>query len=222
MQKRDLKGKFLPIEFTSLIKGPSERLAEFIGIMLGDGNLYCNDKKGQYIIRITGDIAKDKLYYESFVIPLFYELFQKEIKMRIYSDRRLLCCYSKSIFNNLVKFGLVPGDKLKNNINIPDWIFTNKKYIKSCLRGLVDTDGSVFPKSTNKEFFQIEISSAIPNLRKSISKSIEILNIKSSKWSKGSNTPNCGIYKREEIFKYCKLVGFNNPLKGNKLNALIV
>lgn len=222
MQKRDSKGRFLPIEFTPLIDGPSEKLAEFVGIMLGDGNLYCNDKKGQYVIRITGDLNKDKEYYETFVIPLFYELFQKEIRMGTYPDRRLLYCYSKSVFDNLVKFGLVPGNKLINNVRIPDWIFTNKRYIRACLRGLFDTDGSVFPKSTNKTFFQIEISSAIPNLRDSISESFEVLNIKPSKWSKGSNTPNCGIYKKEEIFKYCKSIGFSNPSKGNKLNALVV
>jgi len=59
-------------------------------------------------------------------------------------------------------------------------------------------------------------------LRESISQVFQKLDIKSSNWSKGSNTPNCGIYKKEEIFKYCRLIGFNNPTKGNKFKASVV
>ena len=196
-------------------------LAEFIGIMLGDGNLYCNNK-GQYVIRITGDLNKDKKYHEDFISNLFYGLFNKEMRVQIYPDRRVLCCYSKHIFDQLISFGLKHGNKLENNVYIPDWIFDDDRYVIACLRGLIDTDGSVFPKSTNKEFFQIEISCAIPNLRESISQAFQKLDIKSSNWSEGSNTPNCGIYKKEEIFKYCRLIGFNNPTKGNKFKASVV
>ena len=196
-------------------------LAEFIGIMLGDGNLYCNNK-GQYVIRITGDLNKDKKYHEDFISNLFYGLFNKEMRVQIYPDRRVLCCYSKHIFDQLISFGLKHGNKLENNVGISDWIFDDDKYVMACLRGLIDTDGSVFPKSTNKEFFQIEISCAIPNLRESISQAFQKLDIKSSNWSEGSNTPNCGIYKKEEIFKYCRLIGFNNPTKGNKFKASVV
>ncbi|MBS3157227.1 hypothetical protein J4442_03595 [Candidatus Woesearchaeota archaeon] len=196
-------------------------LAEFIGIMLGDGNLYCNNK-GQYVIRITGDLNKDKKYHEDFISNLFYGLFNKEMRVQIYPDRRVLCCYSKHIFDQLISFGLKHGNKLENNVYIPDWIFDDDRYVMACLRGLIDTDGSVFPKSTNKEFFQIEISCAIPNLRESISQAFQKLDIKSSNWSEGSNTPNCGIYKKEEIFKYCRLIGFNNPTKGNKFKASVV
>src|SRR3989344_524121 len=142
-------------------------LAEFIGIMLGDGNLYCNNK-GQYVIRITGDLNKDKKYHEDFISNLFYGLFNKEMRVQIYPDRIVLCCYSKHIFDQLISFGLKHGNKLENNVYIPDWIFDDDRYVMAFFKGLIDTDGSVFPKSTNKEFFQIEISCAIPNLRESI------------------------------------------------------
>ena len=130
--------------------------------MLGDGNLYCNNK-GQYVIRITGDLNKDKKYHEDFISNLFYGLFNKEMRVQIYPDRRVLCCYSKHIFDQLISFGLKHGNKLENNVYIPDWIFDDDRYVMACLRGLIDTDGSVFPKSTNKEFFQIEISCANPS-----------------------------------------------------------
>ncbi|MAH07572.1 hypothetical protein CMI38_04980 [Candidatus Pacearchaeota archaeon] len=54
----------------------------------------------------------------------------------------------------------------------------------------------------------------------SISKLFLSLDLKSSRWSRGSNTPNCGLYKKEEIFKYCKLVGFSNPVKAKRFKEI--
>ena len=199
----------------------NEDVAELVGIILGDGNIYVDKSKGHYQLRITGDLIKDKEYHE-YISHLFFKIFNKKIKTKIYPDRRVLYFYSKEIINTLLYFGLVSGSKLGDNVCVPEWIFSKKEYVISCLRGLMDTDGTVFPKSTNKNFLQIEISSAIPNLRISISKMFLSLGIKVSNWSKGGNTPNCGIYAKEEIFKYCKFVNFNNPCKRRKFDALVV
>jgi len=87
------------------------------------------------------------------------------------------------------------------------------------IRGLVDTDGSVFPKSRNKNMPQIEICCKIPHLQNSISRAFSIIDIKASKWSR-SNTPNSGIYSQKEIFKYWNLVGFNNPKHSRKFREI--
>jgi len=111
-----------------------EKLAEFIGIMLGDGNLYQNKEKGHYMIRITGHLIDDKEHHELHVRSLFLDLFKKEMRVKCYKDRRVLYYYGKEIFNQLLDFGLISGNKLKNNIKIPEWIFANKGYIKACIR----------------------------------------------------------------------------------------
>ena len=40
--------------------------------------------------------------------------------------------------------GLKPGDKLRNGLDIPPWIWERRSYRVACLRGLMDTDGSSF------------------------------------------------------------------------------
>lgn len=40
--------------------------------------------------------------------------------------------------------GLSIGDKIKNKVEIPNWIFNHKKYLLSCIRGLFDTDGCCY------------------------------------------------------------------------------
>ena len=42
------------------------------------------------------------------------------------------------------KLGLKQGNKIKQQVDIPNWIKRNKGYSVSCVRGLIDTDGSVF------------------------------------------------------------------------------
>lgn len=88
---------------------------------------------------------------------------------------------------------------------------SNNKYLKACIKGLIDTDGSVFPKSRNKKLPQIEISSAIPNLREDIRNGLIKLGFKPSNWSKGRNVSNCGLYAKDQVLKFYKEVGFSNP-----------
>lgn len=41
-------------------------------------------------------------------------------------------------------FGLPMGNKIKNKIKIPNWILEKDSYLKSCIRGIFDTDGSIY------------------------------------------------------------------------------
>jgi intein/homing endonuclease len=43
----------------------------------------------------------------------------------------------------LKKKGLV-GDKVREQVGVPKWIFENQQYITAFLRGFFDTDGSVY------------------------------------------------------------------------------
>jgi len=196
----------------------SPKLAEFIGIMLGDGNLYLNKKKAVYNIRISGHATQDKKYLVEHVNALTEHLFG--IKFKYYKDKKKDTLYltlgCKSLFIILKNYGLKEGNKVKNNVKIPDWIFENDEYIKACIRGLIDTDGAVCP-ITGRKYTYIWFKSAVPNLRKSFEKSMEILNYKIAKWcgnkTKKSNNIAYQTYigNKLGIRKYYKEIGFNNP-----------
>lgn len=133
---RDLKRKIkLPDKITP-------KLAELIGVIIGDGNIYM--KKSRYELHIYGDIKEDEDYHKRVILKLFKELFNlntesKEKYFKTNSCRRI-DIKSKAIisfFNKII--GLKPGKK--HNIQIPKIIFdSNKEVIYSFIRGLADTD----------------------------------------------------------------------------------
>lgn len=215
MQKRDLNGKFLPINFKLLVNKKSEKLAEFLGIMLGDGNVF---KKGNsYIVRIAGHKRDDKDYLIKYVKPLINKLFKINVGVYYFKDTNSmhLVINNKNFVKTLEYWGIFPGNKLKNNISIPDWIFGSDRYLEACIRGLIDTDGSVVP-ITGRNYSYIWFTCNIPNLRKSFEKSMKKLGYKISKWRYSPfRSAEVFIGSKEMIRKYYKRIGFNNP-KHNK------
>jgi len=51
---------------------------------------------------------------------------------------------SSNLIDYLLKQGIVPGNKVKNQVCVPGWIKQNLGYRVACLRGLMDTDGGVY------------------------------------------------------------------------------
>lgn len=124
----------------SIVKPPkSENLSELCGIILGDGGM----SKNQLTITLHHIDDKD---YSKFVIKLIKKLFK--INPSIYHD--ITNSVNDIVVSrvNLIKFlislGLVTGNKIKQQVDIPNWIKRNNKFSIACVRGLVDTDGSVF------------------------------------------------------------------------------
>src|SRR3989344_2985552 len=70
-----------------------ERLAELVGIILGDGNIhvYKSQNSTAYMLRIAGNSIKDYEYIVNFVSKLCESLFN--IKTRIYKHYKHNCIY---------------------------------------------------------------------------------------------------------------------------------
>lgn len=138
------EGKFMPhpILKSKSIKKPKKNkdLAEFTGIVMGDGGITNRQ------VTITLHRKNDKLY-AAFVVALIEKLFF--VKPSIYHKKKAMADDIVISRTELTKFcheelGLKIGNKVKQKIDIPDWIQRNKKFQIACVRGLVDTDGSIF------------------------------------------------------------------------------
>lgn len=139
------KGQFMPhpILFNPLptVKPAlSVALAELTGIIMGDGGMT------RYQLKITLH-HKDDLAYSKYVIALIKKLFS--VTPRIHhrpkdSVNNIVVSRSELIRFLVEKIGLKTGNKVAQQIDIPDWIKKNKNLQRACVRGLVDTDGSVF------------------------------------------------------------------------------
>ena len=192
-----------------LVDRPSPELAEAIGIMLGDGNSWT--KTGYYYVRISGHSEDEREYLLNYVRVLFLKVFNIRFDVSTHNTAKELTLTkgSKDLVYTLEHWGFPPGNKKHNNIGIPSWIFESKEYMKSCVRGLVDTDGSVCP-ITGRDYPYIWFSSSIPNLRKTFTLVMETLDFKLAKWT-GNGTPQTHIAKKSVLERYFKEIGFNNP-----------
>ncbi len=123
-------------------------LAEFIGIMVGDGHLglYFREKE-----RITSSEIKiacnsnERVYIEH-IMKLFEGLFG--ISLKIYKDKRsdtsLLTCYSKCIVQFLNQTCKIPINNKVSSVKISLLIQNGSNKIKTAfIRGLADTDFAV-------------------------------------------------------------------------------
>lgn len=201
---------------TKRIKEPknSKELAEFYGAMLGDGNSHRtkyyhsrDDKRGVFAVRIVGDSKKDRNYLEFYLKSLVEKLFGIKGRINFIKGRNVVVLefFGIKLIEFLEKKEFPPGNKIKNKLRIPNWIKENKNYLKACLRGLYDTDGSVY-KLTNQDSHQICFTNVNRGLMEDVRGGLIFLGINCSKIS------NKDIYitKKSELRKFLKLVGFSN------------
>ncbi|TFG11354.1 MAG: hypothetical protein EU535_07330 [Promethearchaeota archaeon] len=133
-------------------------LVELIGIILGDGHITFNRKKSEYLCEIAfNSLEMDYVYYVNDLIKYVFDI-KPKLEVRKKDNTTLLRIFKKEIIQFLLDLGLKAGNKVRNQVEIPFWIKKrppiekNKKkwelfykYVKSaCLRGLLDTDGSIY------------------------------------------------------------------------------
>ncbi len=216
---RRKKGGKLSSGKTKKIRLPkeNEKLAEIYGIMLGDGNLtkIKDYKVGTYMIRIVGDSRLDKEYLENHVKPIIEKLFDINVRIGKFKNKNamFLESHGKELVNFFERKGFKAGNKIKNKLGIPKWIKGNRSFLKACLKGLYDTDGSAY-KLTNQNSYQISFCNYNQKLLNDVRNSIISLGITPSKITKGEEF---NITKKSELRKFLKGVGFSNPRHLNKV-----
>ncbi len=117
----------------------SKNLAQLVGICLGDGHLR------PYVLSVFGDKVRDSVYLRDHVLPLVQKVLGASPKMNTARrDENFVVLYSACASRSLHAIGLPFGDKIKNHARIPEWVFEKKSLMQACLRGLFDTDGSIY------------------------------------------------------------------------------
>lgn len=186
----------------------SASLAEFFGIMLGDGGI-----NNPWQANITLNVVKDK-EYASYISKLCDELFgiTPAIRKRKEKQALVLSLASTTIVDFLVEQGLPRGDKLKNGLRIPQWILRNRKYRIACIRGLVDTDGCIFVhkhsvKGKMYENIGLCFTSYSPELIMQVATILEEFSIIPHISGQGRNIY---LYRKDMVTKYLKIFNSSN------------
>ncbi|MEW6721987.1 MAG: hypothetical protein AB1324_01875 [Candidatus Micrarchaeota archaeon] len=131
-----------------------EKLAEFIGILLGDGNLgiYKSRADGkvktQYRIKITLDSLTDREYCLH-VVRLIEGIFGKKPVVWKRKDARAvdLFIFGENYLQSLLRLGMALAPKW-DRATIP-MAFTKHRYGRLVVRGYMDTDGCICVVNNN-------------------------------------------------------------------------
>jgi len=117
----------------------SRDLAEFVGILLGDGGI----SKRQVTVTLN---KFDDRYFVLYVKNLIQKLFAVNPSLNGRKEKNVVNIVVSRIklVLFLVDMGLRIGSKIRNQVDIPDWIKKSDEYTKRCLRGLYDTDGCFY------------------------------------------------------------------------------
>ncbi len=186
----------------------SSDLAEFVGIVMGDGGI------SKYQITITLN-SKDDAEYISFVKKFGEELFRtpwSAQKQKGQLATKLVVSRKKLVDFFVKELGLKTGNKIKQGLDIPRWIQGDINFQISCIRGLVDTDGCIFNevhKINGKTYVykRLNFTSGSLRLRKSVFLILEKLNLD----PKMRNNRSVQIENKNKIREYFKIIGTSNP-----------
>lgn len=206
------------------IKEPikSKKLAELCGIILGDGHVeyYTKGKKNRsYSLTITGHSIEDYHYLANYTSKIIKSIFKEKPKIRMVPNNNVtyIRINGKNLVIILNKLGLKSGNKKKNNQGIPKWIKEDNKYLKACIRGLIDTDGSIHKISKENKNLRICFTSYISLLLNDVKESFEKLGYTTSKIIKGNQI---FITKKDHVKKYIKEIKFSNQKHLKRIKRL--
>ena len=192
-----------------LIPNHGTDLAELLGIILGDGAI---GNPWQVVISLNSISDKE---YSSYVIRLFHNLFgiTCALRKRPNQNTLVIVCSSTTIVDYLVEKGASRGNKLKQNLDIPSWIKTDNNFLKSFIRGLVDTDGCIYlHKHFTKQKYYVNIGLCFTNFSTDIIASVDAFlkqnGIKSHIVDKGRRIY---LYSEESVRNYLDIFGSSNP-----------
>jgi len=138
----------------------TEELAEFIGIMIGDGHLSILQRTNKLVKKFTqSDVVisgncQEKGHLDH-IRKLFYSLFNRNLFLR--KDKRsnsiLMTAHSRGIVHFLNLICGIPIGRKTDTVKIPEVIKNSNLRIKyAFLRGLADTDYYIAFKRKNKYY----------------------------------------------------------------------
>ena len=187
----------------------SADLAEWIGIVLGDGGIT------RYQVTISFNYPLDAAYAK-YVAQLATRLFGLTSSRSVdRNDHTLSLVFSSAeLVEALERLGLKRGNKVHHQSDIPGWVWQQQEYRIACLRGLMDTDGCVYRHrytSNNKtyEYCKLCFTSYSRPLLDSAKKLFEALQMFPTIHAYDGH--RLYLHNSRAVKRYFEVVGTHNP-----------
>ena len=189
-------------------------LAELLGILAGDGHV------NKYQISVTTNSTTDlahAMYIKCVLMHLFHLHVSLTKKRGAQAVTVLLS--SKNVCDFLSALGVPLGNKTIHQITPPTWIIRNAPYSRAYLRGLIDTDGSVYlDRHIKKGRLYSSICISFTNA------SVPLLDFAERTMRSCGLTPtrsglSVRLRKRKDVHNYARMIGFQNPKHAAKITV---
>ncbi len=201
---------------------------ELIGALLGDGFIHYKEGK-RYTIGFVGHPKNDAKYY-NYLLNLIYKHWNKKPEPKIRERALRVTIHSKKICQKLISLGLHYNKGKHRKAEIPEEAFDKKENLISIIRGVFDTDGTVFtsdkPGSPNYPSIEIELCSK--KLIEQLKSSLEELGFRVTNISEYDPiNPNAdkkytiGLHGRKNLENWLKTIGFSNPYKNKRAESYL-
>jgi hypothetical protein len=192
---------------------PSALLAEFLGIMLGDGGI------GPYQISISLNATTDADYVD-FVVDVIIRLFDLIPSQTTRKNACNIVVSSIGLIEFLCQKGLVRGNKVTHQVTLPAWIFQDLDFVKASLRGLMDTDGSIYRASHTIAGTKYEHAClCFRNYSKPLLDSFHYI-LKNLGYHPTMGHNRVYLYRQKEIKRYFDEIGTHNPKHFKRYEAI--
>ena len=184
-------------------------LAEFVGILLGDGGIT------KYQVHISLNRTSDA-DYANYVTKLGQKLFGLK-PLRQYRDNCVIITFSSiELVDFLVSIGLRRGHKVRQQVTVPAWILGSSTLSWACVRGLIDTDGCVYidhHQIAGRDYkqFCLSFSNASHPLLEMVLKTLQDQGLEARIYSR-----NVKLRAYDEVKRYFHIIGSSNPKHLNK------
>jgi hypothetical protein len=192
-------------------------MAEFVGIMLGDGYL---GYPTPWRMKISFNSVDDKEYVK-IVDKLLIKLFNTKTIIKHRSNEKVseIYIFKREILRHLVNdLDLIPSPKWER-ARIPDWIF-KENLEKHALRGYFDTDGSVVITNNNgTRYPRLEMKVSPSPMQEQFIGIVKSLGFRHGVYAIGKGKVRIQINGKDELAKWNNIVGFSNPKHQRKCDS---
>lgn len=185
---------------------PSESLAEFIGIFLGDGSF---GNKYQIIISWN---HKCEQTYAKYIQKMVFKLFGLDSKIRIrkqYGSAEIVIS-SSNLVDHIRGLTKIKADRGKKLFELPAWLSKNKRYKVGFLRGLFDSEGCIYrhkyySNAKAYSYVKIAVTNYCDEILSIFQNFLKSLRINSVKYRNRVH-----IYSDTDAKRFFSLIGSNN------------